>query len=394
MSEQYTGDKFTPTPPSSPSSPLRSPNTLETSTSTKNSSRQRRRRVSTQKKSTEAIPLTSSKRNTKTTKTAKTKKTTANATDVANTVEKDKKQKDVDNDDDDDDDVDDDDGKEEDSALQKLEKMNRYATMLHVVLLFVLIGFVGLSSVDTNVILLSTRNHTVYDEALDKLSLQDSKIALQERTSVNLAVLFLCVTVVTIIAHVFYQYSDIYKRHIKRGWNPFRWLEYGLSASIMLMIIAILCGIRTLNTLVMIVLATAVIMFMGYLNEHDIVDRRVGLRSFLSFGVAWILLLGIWWMIYDKFIDGMNNSSAQAPGSIQYLLILMFFFFASFGILHTVRLVREYRRRRNNKSDQYHKYEYGYIVLSYVSKAVLLLWCLFGVFVGGIEWLHTRPRQF
>ena len=75
-------------------------------------------------------------------------------------------------------------------------------------------------------------------------------------------------TAVTALAHLAYATNGFgtgfYLKSIKNGSNPLRWLEYGVSASCMAVILAVLSGIRLRNYIIIIFLATFAQMLQGY----------------------------------------------------------------------------------------------------------------------------------
>lgn len=60
----------------------------------------------------------------------------------------------------------------------------------------------------------------------------------------------------------------IYERDLARGINAFRWVEYSLSATLMVIIIALYWGIVTINALIIIAGANMAMIFFGYLQER------------------------------------------------------------------------------------------------------------------------------
>ena len=58
-----------------------------------------------------------------------------------------------------------------------------------------------------------------------------------------------------------------YERCLAAGVNPFRWLEYSLSASVMVVLIAMLTGIADYVALLVLFAANAAMIFLGWLME-------------------------------------------------------------------------------------------------------------------------------
>lgn len=60
---------------------------------------------------------------------------------------------------------------------------------------------------------------------------------------------------------------DSYVEYLAHGVNPYRWYEYAVSASVMIVVIAMLAGVWDLGTLVALVSLVAVMNLMGPVVE-------------------------------------------------------------------------------------------------------------------------------
>ncbi len=60
----------------------------------------------------------------------------------------------------------------------------------------------------------------------------------------------------------------IYERDLERGINRFRWAEYALSATTMVILLAVYWGITTINALVVVAGANVAMILFGYLQER------------------------------------------------------------------------------------------------------------------------------
>ncbi|WP_256041413.1 heliorhodopsin HeR [Cryobacterium sp. SO1] len=60
----------------------------------------------------------------------------------------------------------------------------------------------------------------------------------------------------------------IYERDLGRGINRFRWAEYSVSATLMVLVIALYWGVTTINALVVIAGANVAMILFGYLQER------------------------------------------------------------------------------------------------------------------------------
>ncbi len=60
----------------------------------------------------------------------------------------------------------------------------------------------------------------------------------------------------------------VYERDLRRGINRFRWVEYSISATIMVIVISLYWGIVTINALIVIAGANVAMILFGWLQEQ------------------------------------------------------------------------------------------------------------------------------
>ena len=164
--------------------------------------------------------------------------------------------------------------------------------------------------------------------------------------------------------------NGVYNRHIEKGINPFRWFEYALSSSIMIVLIAMLFGVYDLASLIMVFALNATMNLMGLMMEvHNQGAPRPRWTSFIigcfSGAVPWAVVL-----MY--FFGGGRFS--QIPWFVYAILGTYFVFFNLFP----VNMVLQYRRI--GKWSDYRYGERGFILLSLVAKTVLAWLVFFGTF--------------
>lgn len=158
------------------------------------------------------------------------------------------------------------------------------------------------------------------------------------------------------------------------GKNPWRFLEYGFTASAMLVVIAILSGVQEPGWLAALAAASALVMFLGYVVEQtDPADRwRTGVYTIL----AWTILLGAYGTVFYRFLE-VAQGDVQPPAFVYALVICMFLLFCCFGVVQLVWVVR--------KGKGGARYEYAYLVLSVVAKTLLV-----GLTASGVPPLLSR----
>lgn len=158
----------------------------------------------------------------------------------------------------------------------------------------------------------------------------------------------------------------VWELGVARGVNNFRWAEYAVSSSVMMMLIAALVGMYDAVGLSLVGVTNACVMFMGYAMEHVNQQgkgpfKRVKWWPFFAGSaigvVPWIVV----------FVYTAPNSDVL-PAFVWAIIATYLLLFASFpGVMIA---------RYTNRLDAFSA-EKAYCVLSIVSKS-LLLWLIVG----------------
>jgi len=162
-------------------------------------------------------------------------------------------------------------------------------------------------------------------------------------------------------------YFEKFSKGLSQGINRVRWIEYALSASIMMVAISLLVGIYDLVSLVMIFGLTAIMNLLGLVMEvHNQTTKRTNWLSYwigcLAGILPWVAIAFYMWL-------GAAHDSA-APTFVYWIFVSIFVFFNCFAI----NMVLQYK-----KVGPWKNYLYGervYIILSLVAKS-LLAWQVF-----------------
>ena len=153
-----------------------------------------------------------------------------------------------------------------------------------------------------------------------------------------------------------------YERHLLAGVNYARWIEYSLSASVMVVLIAMLTGITNLYAVIGLFSVNAAMIAFGALMERMNQGRdRV---SWLPF-VLGSLAGAVPWVAITIAIVAASNESDGVPGFVYGIYVSLFLLFNCFA----VNQVLQYRRR-----GRFADYLFGekvYLVLSLVAKSAL-----------------------
>lgn len=163
-------------------------------------------------------------------------------------------------------------------------------------------------------------------------------------------------------------YFPRYSADIRRGKNSARWVEYSVSSSIMVVLIASLTGIIDVAAIIAIVGANAAMIMFGDLQERY--ERPGG--SLLPFWLGTLVGLVPWvaisFYLFGVGADGYDLS--QVPGFVWVIFFSLFAFFFSFGLNQWLQF------KRIGKWANYFHGETTYVILSLVAKS-LLSWQLF-----------------
>ena len=160
-----------------------------------------------------------------------------------------------------------------------------------------------------------------------------------------------------------------YQEQISKGMNLFRWAEYSITSSLMLVVIATLCGVFDFSSLILIFALNACMIFFGWVMEiHNQNTKEVNWTSYI-FGcfaglVPWIVL-GLY------FFNAINSNAESVPSFVYAIFWSLLFFFNIFA----VNMVLQYKKVGKWKNYIYG--EYAYITLSLIAKA-LLAWQVWG----------------
>lgn len=223
------------------------------------------------------------------------------------------------------------------------------------------------------VLLLSDPNRGVWGVTADYLTLgggsTEEKPALESATQtifdINLAYLIVIFFLLSAAAHLFVAtvYRKRYEANLKQGINKVRWIEYALSASTMMVAIALLSGIYDLGSLVMIFGLTTIMNLMGLAME--LYNQRREKVSWLAYNVGAFAGLLPWVVIGIYFWAGNAYGSGEIPTFVYYIYGSIFLFFNCFA----VNMILQYK-----KVGKWRNYLYGervYIILSLLAKSAL-----------------------
>ncbi len=165
------------------------------------------------------------------------------------------------------------------------------------------------------------------------------------------------------------RFRGVYFKQLEKNMNMFRWYEYSLSSSLMIVLIAILFGVYDIGALILIFFLNAVMNLFGLLMEKmNQYTNKTDWTPFIYGSVAGIIP----WIVVIMYAFG-NASPAEIPWFVYAIFGSYFVFFNCFPI----NMILQYK-----KVGKWKDYLYGeriYIILSLVAKTVLAWLVFFGV---------------
>lgn len=136
--------------------------------------------------------------------------------------------------------------------------------------------------------------------------------------------------------------NDVYNRNLEKGMNPFRWYEYSLSSSLMMVLIALLFGVYDIGLLIALFLLNATMNLFGLLMEKMNQFSKKNDWSAFIFGS----LAGIGpWIVVTMYTFG-NADLSKVPWFAYAIFASYFIFFNCFPI----NMVLQYKKLENGKT--------------------------------------------
>ena len=196
----------------------------------------------------------------------------------------------------------------------------------------------------------------------------------------NLLIAFFGITSLT---HAFYFVSSfnnvpliggVYNRMIANKNNFIRWIEYSITATIMINIVARSAGVSSEDTLLLTNLATAAVMLQGQTIELALKEKpsSTKIQQLVIYNlVGWGLMLGVFGIIISRFQQTITEikkaTCANIPDFVKYTVYSQFLFYNLFGFWQLYQIFSVY----NDPDYDYTKFEIGYNILSLLSKTIL-----------------------
>jgi hypothetical protein len=257
-----------------------------------------------------------------------------------------------------------------DANIKKLRKFNLIMGVLHLVqgiaMLFLATTVIQTIGEFTPTI---TQNYLFFNTQTLSLELA-SKELFQLPFGIFVALFLLISALAHAIISIPKKTNAIYSADLKKGINKFRWFEYAISSSIMIVLISTLFGIYDIASLMLIFIVNASMNLFGLVMEQLNAGTKKGKVNWGPF--VWGTIAGIApWIAILLYMFG-NANFDRVPWFVWAIVGTYFVAFNTFPI----NMILQYKGVGKWKD-----YLYGertYIVLSLVAKSILAWLVLFG----------------
>lgn len=165
-----------------------------------------------------------------------------------------------------------------------------------------------------------------------------------------------------------------YRAGLAQTHNTFRWVEYSLSSSLMIVIIALLLGIADIAALVAIFGVNASMILFGWLQEKY---HQPGDGGWLPFVFGCLAGVVPWIAVLLYVLAPGSTSNVSAPGFVYAIIVSLFLLFNVFAVVQVLQY------KPVGKFRDYLVGERLYIILSFVAKSALAWQIFAGTLAGG-----------
>ena len=163
------------------------------------------------------------------------------------------------------------------------------------------------------------------------------------------------------------QFFGRYSTGLTQSRNYFRWVEYSISSSVMIVLIAQICGVTDITAIISIFGVNASMIMFGWLQEKYETPGNGGWLPFI-FGCIAGIVPWVGLMFYVLSVGG--DLETTAPAFVLGIVISLFVLFNTFAIVQYLQY------KKVGKWSDYMRGEKTYITLSLVAKSALA-WQIF-----------------
>lgn len=185
--------------------------------------------------------------------------------------------------------------------------------------------------------------------------------------------LILSFTFITALFHIaLFSFRKFREGLLARENNYLRWLEYGITSSLMLAVIGFSVGVETLQIFILIIVLNLVMILAGHMVECYLRKDRQGMVLASSIA-GWSCFAVIWYWLIRAFLQSTREATqngAKIPNFVTAVVISMVFFFSLFGAVQLYHI---------SHKGTYARIDRLYLLLSFLSKTALTTLLLGGV---------------
>jgi hypothetical protein len=196
---------------------------------------------------------------------------------------------------------------------------------------------------------------------------------------VALLAIFTCITS---CVHIFgyARAGSSYQDSVDNGKNWKRWVEYSITATIMMIVIALSSGTCALDTMVLVVVATFCCMVCGWISEETAKSHTK--VSKISTLIGWLLLLSVIGVVMRRFTSIVKNAlkGEGPPWWVFGIVISMFLLYSSFGFIHLFHMNKQWNDTVETNIHYNRKIEGAYTITSMIAKITLVVFLASGLF--------------
>jgi hypothetical protein len=236
-----------------------------------------------------------------------------------------------------------------------------------------------------------------FDEERVATSRIDVPVTLEDEAQIDLKFIVVFFFAFTSFSHFLYATDFVglgwYSSQIlQRGWNPFRWVEYSISAGAMVYLISIASGTKDQVSAITSALIVPSLMVSGFttereLNQNALHDwsvqpmtmKKPEIDSYILWSnliPAWFLFATNWYIIlsnYSKLSKEAKEAGKPLDASAEFMVYSQLGFFSLFGVIQTYQVYRYFVSKSGKIEPNFIVYEKAYIILSAVTKLLLAL---------------------
>lgn len=176
------------------------------------------------------------------------------------------------------------------------------------------------------------------------------------------------------------QWDNKYTRMISNSNNYFRWIEYSITSTLMLYIIALTSGVKDTNIYMTLFATNVAMIYTGQIVEEYVRDGKNWVipmvLGFVLLISEFVVIIRAFWARLAEVNSYINANQSDPlvagksiPSWLNYMIIVLFIFFSCFGFVSIWGAVANVK---------YEFIERWYIILSFVAKATLGVFIAYG----------------